>query len=223
MGSVFSNARWLIVAALSSVLLASCGGGGGDAASAPVQAPPAGTNHAPTLSGTPPDSVTAGQAYSFTPSKSDQDGDTLTFSLTGKPAWMTFNAQTGVLGGTPADADVGSFSGITLSVSDGKATASLTAFAVTVAAQGTTVGRATLNWGAPTANIDGSALTDLAGYKVLYGRSSGNLDQAVTLSNPSVNSQVVENLSSGTWYFAVVSVNAAGVQSQPTNTVSLTI
>jgi hypothetical protein len=38
-----------------------------------------------------------------------------------------------------------------------------------------------------------------------------------------VNRYVVENLSSGTWYFAVVAVNAAGVSSPLSNTASKTV
>ncbi len=57
----------------------------------------------------------------------------------------------------------------------------------------------------------------------MYGRTSGNLDQTVNVDNPSINRYVVENLSSGTWYFAVVAVNATGVTSQLSNTASKTV
>ena len=50
-------------------------------------------NRAPAISGTPPTSVTAGQAYSFQPTASDADGDTLAFSITGRPSWASFNTQ----------------------------------------------------------------------------------------------------------------------------------
>ena len=43
-----------------------------------VQAP---ANRAPTISGTPPTSVTVGTAYSFTPSASDPDNDTLGYTI----------------------------------------------------------------------------------------------------------------------------------------------
>ena len=82
----------------------------------------------------------AGQAYSFQPSASDPNGDTLTFSVTNLPAWATFNASTGRLTGTPSATDVATYSNISISVSDGQASASLNAFAITVA--DTVVGRA---------------------------------------------------------------------------------
>ena len=65
-----------------------------------VQAAPQ-TNLPPVISGTPAASIVAGQAYSFQPSASDPNGDTLTFSISGKPAWATFNTSTGRLNGTP--------------------------------------------------------------------------------------------------------------------------
>jgi hypothetical protein len=95
-----------------------------------VQAAASG-NAAPVISGSPVTSVTAGSAYSFTPTASDADGDTLTFSITNKPSWATFDTATGALSGTPTGAGVSS--GIAISVSDGKGgSATLAAFAVTV-------------------------------------------------------------------------------------------
>ena len=42
------------------------------------------------ISGVPPGSVTAGQAYSFTPSASDSQGRTLTFAISNPPSWASF-------------------------------------------------------------------------------------------------------------------------------------
>src|SRR5690606_22021315 len=59
--------------------------------------------------------------------------DTLTFSIIGQPGWLSFSTSTGVLSGTPADADEGTTGDIVISVSDGEETASLAAFSITVA------------------------------------------------------------------------------------------
>jgi hypothetical protein len=95
-----------------------------------VQAP---ANRAPTINGTPPTSVTAGTAYSFTPSASDADNDTLGYTIANMPSWATFNTGTGRLSGTPTSQNVGTFSGIVITVSDGKAAGvSLAPFSITV-------------------------------------------------------------------------------------------
>lgn len=224
----FVPARALVTALSIAVLMTACGGGGDSSGTGSQTDPPGGgnnpppapTNHAPTISGSPKTQLRVGEAYSFTPSASDSDGDTLTFGVTNKPAWMSFNASNGRLSGTPDADDVGNFTGISISVSDGKTSASL-AFAVNVTQIST--GSAELNWGAPTQNTDGSALTNLAGYRVLYGRSADNLDQSISVDNPSINSYLVPNLSSGTWYFSVVTVNSAGAESTRSNVVSATI
>ena len=96
-----------------------------------VQAPP---DHAPVIGGTPSTSVVAGASYSFTPTASDPDGDTLTFSVANRPSWASFSNATGQLSGTPTTGNVGVFSGIVISVSDGTLTASLPAFAIAVSA-----------------------------------------------------------------------------------------
>jgi large repetitive protein len=91
-------------------------------------------DQAPVISGTPPTHVVAGNAYGFTPTASDPDGNALTFSIANRPSWASFNSTTGQLSGTPASANVGTFSNIVISVSDGTLAASLPAFAITVAA-----------------------------------------------------------------------------------------
>jgi hypothetical protein len=207
---------------LTAVLLGGCGGGGGGGSSTSnATSPGSGTNGAPTISGSPSSSVAAGQAYSFQPAATDPNGDQLTFSAANLPSWVTFNAATGRITGTPTAAQVGAYSNITITVSDGSSSASLPAFSITVNEIGT--GTATLSWTAPTQNSDGTTLTNLTGFQVRYGRSASNLDQSVNLDNPSLSSYVVENLSTGTWYFAVVAVNSAGVTSSLSNTSNKTI
>ncbi|MDH3977809.1 MAG: putative Ig domain-containing protein, partial [Gammaproteobacteria bacterium] len=90
-------------------------------------------NSAPTITGNPAQSVSVDNEYSFTPSASDADGDTLTFSIQGKPAWASFSSSTGHLSGTPDANDEGTFSNIRISVTDGEDSASLSAFTITVA------------------------------------------------------------------------------------------
>jgi hypothetical protein len=102
-------------------------------------------------------------------------------------------------------------------------TASLAPFSITVSQPAAQTGTASLSWTIPTQNADGTPLTDLAGFNVLYGQSPSNLSQVVTINDPKTSTYVVQQLSSGTWYFALVSVNSAGVQSSPTNVASLTI
>src|SRR5690606_20394034 len=92
------------------------------------------TDEEPYISGTPATSVNEDSAYSFIPTASDVDvGDTLTFSIANKPSWASFNTSTGALTGTPTNDDVGTNSGIVISVSDGIASADLTSFSITVA------------------------------------------------------------------------------------------
>lgn len=211
--------------AAAVVLLTACGGGDGDsgASGSPQTSPPpaSGSNAAPTITGTPATSVLAGNSYSFQPIASDPNNDTLKFSATNLPPWATINATTGRLSGTPTAADIGTFSNIAISVSDGSESARLAAFSITVSAAGT--GTATVSWTPPLENTDGSSLTDLAGYKILYGRSANELDQSISISNPSLSSYVVENLTSGAWYFAVVAVNTQGNNSDASNVASKTI
>lgn len=172
-----------------------------------------GTNSAPTITGSPSLSGRVGQAYSFTPTAKDANGDKLTFSVANKPTWASFSTTTGQLAGTPTA--TGTFSGITISVTDSKSTAvKLAPFAITVsAASPGGTGSASLSWTPPTRNTDGSTLTNLAGYKILYGTSSTSLSKSITVANPGVSSYVVDGLASGTWYFSLKAYTSTGTES----------
>ena len=86
-----------------------------------------------------------------------------------------------------------------------------------------TAGTATINWTPPTENVDGSALTDLAGYHIHYGTASGNYTQTITVSNPGLTTYVVSNLTAGTYYFAVAAVNSSGIESPLSSEVTATV
>ena len=81
----------------------------------PISAP----NQAPTISGTPLTSAKTNQPYAFQPTASDPDGDKITFKVSNKPAWATFDTTTGRLAGTPSSSSTGKFSNITIVASDG--------------------------------------------------------------------------------------------------------
>ncbi len=178
-------------------------------------------NRAPVISGVPTTTVLAGQSYSFTPNGSDPDSDPLTFAVSNLPSWASFSTSTGRISGTPTSANVGTYSNIVISASDGRTTSSLQPLAITVTA--VTNGSATLSWTPPTRNTDGSALQNLAGYRIYWGTSQANLSNSTTINNPGLSSYVVEQLSPAIWYFSVSALNAQGVESSHSNVASKTI
>ena len=88
------------------------------------------TNYAPKISGAPPREAIVDRVYTFQPTASDANGDTLRFTITGKPAWATFNTATGKLAGTPSEAVAGAYAGIAISVSDGRVNTRLAPFSI---------------------------------------------------------------------------------------------
>jgi len=100
-------------------------------------------------------------------------------------------------------------------VSDGSLTASLPAFSIVVSTT-TTTGSATLSWTPPTLNTDGTALTNLAGYRILYGHDPEDLDHSVYIPDPAAHSFEFATLDAGTWYFSIVAVNAGGLEGPAT-------
>jgi len=176
----------------------------------PPTPPPSG-NSAPTISGNPPPAVIVGETYSFLPQASDSDGDSLTFTIQNMPTWAQFDTGIGRISGTPTLANIGIYSDIQVSVSDGQLSASTPNFTVEVTQVATT--STTLSWSAPTLNDDGTALTDLSGYVIYYGTSSRNYSIEIRIDNPSVTTYQVDNLSPNTYYFAATAVSSSGGES----------
>ena len=109
-------------------------------------------NRAPTISGTPPASATVGTTYSFRPNASDPEGRALSFSILNRPSWATLSA-TGRLYGTPRASHVGTYSNITIRVSDGTNTTSLAPFSITVSASSGTTNRTPTISGTPATAV----------------------------------------------------------------------
>jgi len=182
---------------------------------------------APTISGTPATSVVAGSAYSFTPSASGPSGMTLSYSVQNKPSWGIFSIASGQLSGTPTTSNVGTYSNIIISVSDGQASTALPAFSITVTSPPPPppppTGSATVNWAAPSSNTDGSPLTNLAGFTVLYGTSASSLNQSVQVAGAGQTSYTLSTLAAGTWYFGVKAYTTTGMQSAMSSVGSLNV
>ncbi|MGD9010552.1 MAG: hypothetical protein PVG41_21685 [Desulfobacteraceae bacterium] len=89
-------------------------------------------NNLPTIGGSPAGFAVVDETYSFTPTAGDPDDDILEFSIDNKPDWALFDSASGSLTGSPAAGDIGTYSGILISVSDGLDSASLAAFSITV-------------------------------------------------------------------------------------------
>lgn len=137
-------------------------------------------NKAPVVSGTPATAIPAGFPYVFKPVATDPEGDPLSFSVSGKPAWAEFVGATGELRGTPSEADLGDTAGITITASDGKATTTLGPFRVSVnRASGTSAAGGTrppvIGGNPPTTVAAGSAYSfqvlasDADGDRLTYG------------------------------------------------------
>ena len=81
-------------------------------------------------------------------------------------------------------------------------------------------GSAVLEWTAPTKNTDGSTLTNLAGYRAMYGTAATSLTQSVQIANPLALTYTVTNLSPATWFFALRAYNTVGAESSNSNVTS---
>lgn len=80
------------------------------------------------------------------------------------------------------------------------------------------LGVVTLSWQAPKKNEDGTALTDLAGYRIYYGEESRAYSDDVEVPSADITAQDVV-LPSGSYYFAMTAMDAEGNESAYSNEV----
>lgn len=179
------------------------------------------SNSPPVISGSPATSAMAGDSFSFRPTASDADGDSLGFSISNKPAWASFSSSTGTLSGV---AQAGTYPGIVITVSDGQASQSLT-FSLVVTATEALEGTAVLNWSPPAQYVDGSPLGagDLAGYRLYHGTSANDLGDVVEVSATGELSHTFRRLQRGVHYFAISALTVMGAESALTPVKSKTI
>jgi hypothetical protein len=81
----------------------------------------------------------------------------------------------------------------------------------------------TLAWDSPRANAEGTALNNLAGYRIYYGLSSGVYPNKIDIADPSATEHTLYKLSPGTYYFVVTSYSDSGMESEHSKEVTITI
>jgi hypothetical protein len=178
-----------------------------------------------------------GATFDYQPVAQDPESDTLRFTATNLPTWASLDPTSGHISGTPGPNDAGLYESISITVADATHKVVTAPFSITVnpaletadpaletadpaletanpALEGS--GVASLQWEVPPSKVDGEPLDDLAGYRILYGRSSSDLDHSVLITDPTITSYQFSTLTSGVWYFAVVAVNASGLEGPPT-------
>jgi hypothetical protein len=81
-------------------------------------------------------------------------------------------------------------------------------------------GSASLQWTAPTRNTDGSALTNLSGFRLSYGTTATDLVNSIQIPSATSTSYIVGNLNAGTYHFGVRALASSGAESELSNIVS---
>jgi len=179
-----------------------------------VHVPVPASKHALTISVDSSAPARAGARYELQPKVTDSDKDRLTFSADNLPPWARIDPASGKISGTPQTTDVGEHEAIVIKIADAGHYAASLPFSIRVI--GTGQGVATVQWQRPLSKVDGSILDDLAGYRISYGRDPDELDHSIFISDPAQTTYEFSTLDSGIWYFAVISVNANGLEGPPT-------
>ena len=76
-------------------------------------------------------------------------------------------------------------------------------------------GSFSLSWTAPTKRADGTpiSLSEIDGYRIYYGQTSGNYPNNIVINDGSVDSMQVDNLAAGTYRVVMTTVDDNGRES----------
>src|SRR5579871_4288277 len=132
------------------------------------------------ISGSPATSIVAASAvYDFKPTVSSSAATSkLKFSIKGKPSWATFISTTGELYGGTYPSNVGTYSNISISATNGSETTTIGPFAIAVLAKGSTSTGSTSTSTGTTTTSTGTTTTSTGSTS---SSSSGTTTAAGTL------------------------------------------
>ena len=73
-----------------------------------------------------------------------------------------------------------------------------------------------LSWAAPAEREDNTAfpLSKISSYKIYYGSTQGVYTNSVTINDSTAVAHILTNLSSGTYYFVMTTIDTEGLESQ---------
>lgn len=141
-------------------------------------------------------------------------------------------AGCGAGGSSSSSEDSGSTSGLSTTSSTSSGSGSSSSGSTTTPTPPVTVAPSTggtvdASWTIPTSREDGSPLltSDIQGYEIYYYKSGTPQNQGtvITVNGATQTSHTTGNLSAGTYYFAISSIDNNGVYSQLSNYVAVTV
>jgi len=168
-------------------------------------------------------SVAQGASQQFTAIGTFSDGTTQ--NLTAAAVWSSSNS------GVAAVSNAADSKGLAAALAAGTTTITAVSGSISASASLTVTapapvpapGSTTLSWTAPSQRVDGSPITNLAGYRLYYGTSSGNYTAVQDLGNVTTLNLATLSLGQGTYYFVLTAYDIQNYESGYSTEISRTI
>jgi len=150
-----------------------------------------------------------GSSVSVTVAATDEENNTITYSSSGLPAWLTLNSSTGVISGTAPGISQATTYSFTINASDGINTSVSRNFNITI--------NSTITWNTASGNL--ATIYDISRSGFTYTLSTTALSNTVSYSVTSGSLPTGLSLNSST---GVISGTASAVGSDTTSTFTIT-
>jgi len=76
---------------------------------------------------------------------------------------------------------------------------------------------ASIQWQAPTEDIDNQPLDSIQAYKIFYGHTPGDYSNRITITDGTKEEVVINNLELGEYYFVMSAISSNGTESELSN------
>ena len=74
-----------------------------------------------------------------------------------------------------------------------------------------------IQWQAPTEDIDHHPLDSIQAYKIFYGHTPGNYHKHLTVTDGTKEELSINNIEPGEYYFVMSAISSNGTESEPSN------
>lgn len=157
-----------------------------------------GVEQAPSITSTAPTTAIVGVPYTYTVTADGVPAPT--FSVSGLPAWLTFDG-TATISGIPAAGDVGTTGNITITATNGVTPDDTEVFAITVSANATPTVTVTENGNPVTAGQTLTVATNdpISGLTLVFTGTDADAGDTVTLSSVVTNNGNITGFTQSEW------------------------
>lgn len=177
-------------------------------------------NQAPYFNGSLDALLQVNEEFEIQLKQFDADNDPLTYEFSNLPSWISYNVETGFLSGIPSINDINKYDNIRVSVSDGVDTIIAGPYTIEVVMS---LYSASIEWTPVTQNQDNETISNIEGYKIMWGSNSGLYSSNIIVEGQNTSQTFIHRLKTGNYFFVMKALLPSGFEGPLSDEFEITI